>query len=65
MREQLTGAAHPALDLVHAQEDPELVAGGAEVAQELELRRADAALALHRLDDDPGRLRPDRVAQGV
>jgi hypothetical protein len=52
MREQLAGAAHAGLHLIHAEDDVELVAHGAQVAQELGIGRAHAALALDRLDDD-------------
>ena len=65
MGEQLAGAPHAALHLVQPHQDAEFVAGGAEPAQELETRRADAAFALHGFDENAGRLRTDGVAQRI
>ena len=65
MREQPAGASHAALHLVHAQQQPELVAGGAQLAQEALVRHPHAAFPLDRLDHDGCGLRGDRVAHGV
>src|SRR5690606_40853062 len=54
VREQLSGTSHPALDLVEEEQQPELVADGADLAQIIRLQRADAAFALDRLDRKSG-----------
>ena len=62
--EEIAGAAHAGLHLVEGQQQAVLVA---ELAQRLEegMRRgAHAALALHRLDQDAGGLRADRLLHG-
>ena len=65
MREQLAGAAHAGLHLIHAEDDVVLVAHRAQVAQELRIGRAHAAFALDRLDDDAAGAGPDLVAHRV
>ncbi len=65
MREQLAGAAHAGLHLIHAEDDVVFVAHRAQVAQELHVGRTHAALALDRLDDDAAGAGPDRVTHRV
>ncbi len=54
MGEELAGAAHAGLDLVEDQDQALLVAKLAQGAQEFDVDRAHAPLALDRLDDDGG-----------
>ena len=65
MGEQFAGAAHPGLHLIHAEDDAVFVAHRAQVAQELQVSGAHAALALDRLDDDAAGGGADRVAHRV
>ena len=62
---EIAGAAHAGLHLVEGEQQAMLVA---ELAQRLEegmRRRAHAALALHRLDQDAGGVRADRLLHGL
>ena len=52
MREELAGAAVPALHLVENEQQAVLVACLAQALQEFLRRRSDAALALDRLDQE-------------
>ena len=56
-REQLAGAREAALHFVGNHHDAVLIAELADPAQEARRHRHEAALALHRLDDDRGDLR--------
>ena len=55
-REELARAAEAGLHLVGDQDDPVLVADPAEAVDELGRSDDEAALALHRLEDDRGDL---------
>ena len=59
MGEQPSGAAHAGLHLVEHQKDAELVGDFAQALEVIVARGGEPALALHRLDDNAGRLRPD------
>ncbi len=59
-REHLAGARKAGLDLVGDEQDAVLVAERAKRLQEVGRRDVEAALALHRLDDDGGDARRDR-----
>ena len=61
MGPQLARAPGAALHLVIDEQQPVLLAQRPEPLQESGRRRADAALALDRLDEDRRRLRPDRL----
>ena len=63
--EELAGAADAGLDLVEDQEQAVLVAEAAQFAQEGVRHRADAALALDRLDHERRRLGADDGLQGL
>ncbi len=65
MGEELAGAPDARLHLVEHQQQAEFVADLAEALQELDIGGAHAAFALHRLDQDRGRLRPDLGAHLV
>jgi hypothetical protein len=65
MGEQLAGAAHAGLDLVEDQQEALVVAERAQSRRKLRWDRADAALALDRLDQDRRRLVGDRRLQRV
>ncbi len=58
---QLAGAAHAGLHLVEGEQQAVLVAELAQRPEEGRRRRADAALALDRLDQDAGGVRADRL----
>src|SRR5690606_32930587 len=53
--EERAGAPVADLDVVDDQEDIELPAEGVQLLQPFDARHVDAALALHRLDDDGSR----------
>ena len=57
--EHFAEPADAGLHLVEGEQQPVLVAELAQLAEELRRRRAHAALALHRLDDDAGGLGRD------
>ena len=57
-------AAHAGLHLVEDEQKTVAVAQLAQRPHVLGRRDVDAALALHRLDHDRGRLRPDRLLDG-
>ena len=59
--EEIAGAAHAGLHLVERQQQAVLVAELAQRLEERLRRRAHAALALHRLDQDAGGVRADRL----
>src|SRR5579883_2346775 len=58
-REELTDASHSGLDFVEDEQRAALRGDAPRGLQELARRRKDAALALHRLDDEGGRLAVD------
>ena len=62
---ELPGAGDAALDLVEHQHQVMLVAGSAQAGEELVGRRADATLALDRLDQEAGGVLVDRGQRGV
>ena len=63
--EPVAGAADAGLDLVEDQERAVLAAELAQAGEVAGRRDVDAALALHRLDDERGRRAVDRGARGV
>ena len=65
VRPELAGAPHAGLHLVQRQQQAELVAAAAQVAQEIERGGAHAALALDRLHHDARGVRPDGVPHRV
>src|SRR5690606_24292508 len=58
--EQLAGAADAGLHLVENEQEAMAVGQRAQLFEERRGEGADATLALHRLEQDRGRLRPDR-----
>ena len=63
--EELAGAGIAALDLVEDKHQVVLVGELAQAAQEFLARRADAAFALDRLDQEPGRMLVHRGLRGL
>ena len=61
--EQHAGATHAGLDLVEHQQEAMLVAQCTQLLQVLRRNRANATLALDRLDQDGRGFRPDRRMQ--
>ena len=63
--EQIAGAAHAGLHLVEHQQQAVVVAELAQRPEEGMRRGAHAAFALHRLDQDAGGVRADRLLDGL
>src|SRR5262249_41678496 len=61
---KIPGAPHPGLHLVEGEQQTMLIAELAQRLEESMRRRAHAALALHRLDQDAGSVRADRFLHG-
>ena len=65
MRKEFAGAPHAALHFVEHKQQTMLVAQLAQRAHLLRRHRPNAALTLNRLDQNAGRLRPDRTLDRV